>query len=56
MLPGGDDTLIPIRGELGGQCKRSMGESGQRDHAHLGGLRGLGVGGALMGLGTKSRP
>ena len=40
MLPGGDDTLIPIRGELGGQCKRSMGESGQRDHAHLGGLRG----------------
>ena len=44
MLPGGDETLIPIRGELGGQCARSAGKSGQSDHAHVGGLRGLGVG------------
>lgn len=49
MLPGCDDTLIPIRGEQGGQCERSVGKSGQSDHAHLGGLRGLGGGGAFKG-------
>lgn len=40
MLPGGDDTLIPIRGERGGQREKSMGKSGQSEHAHLGEVRG----------------
>ena len=36
MLPGSGDTLTPTGRELGGWWERSMGQSGQSEHVHLG--------------------